>query len=284
MESSAKVHVHPVVLLSIIDSYERRNEDSTRVIGNFDKGIIEVTNSYAVPYKESDHDINRNERIVGWYASGNEITEHAKLIHQDYYMQHYKDAIFLLVDAELSFGNKMALKAFRSRPVGVPGATRGIIFLPLDVDVECNGPEQTAVHMMAGGSAARSKDKSEVWRVNIVSYSSINRLTFNCDLWFTIFSYNFLQMGDDLIYLCQLSSRIQEMLDHVLLYVEQVVTESKPMESSIGRAIAQLIFSIPKLDPELIDNLINSSFRDLLMITYLTNLIKTHLKLLNLAN
>ena len=27
------VHVHPVVLLSIVDSYERRNEDARRVIG-----------------------------------------------------------------------------------------------------------------------------------------------------------------------------------------------------------------------------------------------------------
>ena len=33
MEAVAKVHVHPVVLLSIIDSYERRNEDSQNVVG-----------------------------------------------------------------------------------------------------------------------------------------------------------------------------------------------------------------------------------------------------------
>ena len=33
MEAVAKAHVHPVVLLSIIDSFERRNEDAQNVVG-----------------------------------------------------------------------------------------------------------------------------------------------------------------------------------------------------------------------------------------------------------
>ena len=73
MEAVAKVHVHPVVLLSIIDSYERRSEDSQNVVGTllgmcnlfilfspgtFEKGIIEVTHSFAVPHKESKTDVS----------------------------------------------------------------------------------------------------------------------------------------------------------------------------------------------------------------------------------
>ncbi len=33
MEAVAKVHVHPVVLLSIIDSFERRKKDANNVVG-----------------------------------------------------------------------------------------------------------------------------------------------------------------------------------------------------------------------------------------------------------
>ncbi len=74
MEAVAKVHVHPVVLLSIIDSFERRKKDANNVvgtllgpfiplfwwnfIGTFEKGIIEVTHSFAVPHKESNTDVS----------------------------------------------------------------------------------------------------------------------------------------------------------------------------------------------------------------------------------
>ncbi|TPP67321.1 Eukaryotic translation initiation factor 3 subunit 5 [Fasciola gigantica] len=57
MESGATVHVHPVVLASIVDAYERRSEGSETVVGTllgtFGKGIIEVTDCFVVLHKES---------------------------------------------------------------------------------------------------------------------------------------------------------------------------------------------------------------------------------------
>ena len=51
-----KVKVHPVVLLQIADSYERRSQDNHRVIGtlvgNVDKQSVEVTNCFCIPHKE----------------------------------------------------------------------------------------------------------------------------------------------------------------------------------------------------------------------------------------
>lgn len=83
MALNLKVKVHPVVLFQIVDAYERRNADSHRVIGtllgkhgksgpetglerenNFfhfvnagsvEKGVVEVTNCFCVPHKET-HD------------------------------------------------------------------------------------------------------------------------------------------------------------------------------------------------------------------------------------
>ena len=99
---------------------------------------------------------------MGWYATGSEITEHFKLIHQDYYMQHAKNAILLLVDTNLTLGDKMSLRAYLCRQVGIPGGTRGFMFVPVEVEVECYGAERCAVEMMALAIDPRSKLQPEV--------------------------------------------------------------------------------------------------------------------------
>ncbi|MGH0168863.1 UNVERIFIED_CONTAM: hypothetical protein FKN15_055628 [Acipenser sinensis] len=52
------VKIHPVVLASIADSYERRNEGALRVIGTLlgtvEKHTVEVTNCFSVPHNESE--------------------------------------------------------------------------------------------------------------------------------------------------------------------------------------------------------------------------------------
>lgn len=61
MAASCKVVVHPVVLFSIVDSYERRNGDAKRVIGTllgtFDKKIVEIKNCFCVPHNESKDEV-----------------------------------------------------------------------------------------------------------------------------------------------------------------------------------------------------------------------------------
>lgn len=86
-----------------------------------------------------------------------------------------------------------------------------------------------------------------------------------------------------MINLHQLCQHLIAMLDKVIKYVDDVIEEKCVANPTIGRSIAQLIFSIPKLELNHLEQLINSSYKDLLMVTYLTNLIRTHLKLLNLA-
>ena len=93
------VVVHPTVLLSVVDHYNRIAKDTKkRVVGVLlgeygDKGVLDVTNCYAVPFDEElqepnvwffDHiyhetmynmmrKINSKEKIVGWYSTGPSI-------------------------------------------------------------------------------------------------------------------------------------------------------------------------------------------------------------------
>ena len=52
------IKIHPTVVFSIIDSYERRNEKMTRVVGTLlgtnIQGNIEVTDSFVVPHRDGD--------------------------------------------------------------------------------------------------------------------------------------------------------------------------------------------------------------------------------------
>ena len=47
--------------------------------------------------------VNQGESLVGWFATGNEITSHSALIH-DYYARETKDPIHLTVDTTLNSG------------------------------------------------------------------------------------------------------------------------------------------------------------------------------------
>ena len=57
-----KVFVHPVVLFSIVDGFERRSEDAKRVIGTLlgsvDKTSVEIRSSFGVPHNESEDEVS----------------------------------------------------------------------------------------------------------------------------------------------------------------------------------------------------------------------------------
>jgi proteasome lid subunit RPN8/RPN11 len=93
------VVVHPTVLLSVVDHYNRVAKDTKkRVVGVLmgeygDRGVLDVTNCYAIPFEEELNDpsiwffdhiyheemygmmrkINSKEKIIGWYSSGPSI-------------------------------------------------------------------------------------------------------------------------------------------------------------------------------------------------------------------
>ena len=92
------VVVHPLVLLSVVDHYNRVAKDTKRrvvgvLLGETYKGRVDVSNSFAVPFEEDrrdssiwylDHNflenmfamfrkVNAKERIVGFYSTGPKI-------------------------------------------------------------------------------------------------------------------------------------------------------------------------------------------------------------------
>ncbi|KAL4458424.1 hypothetical protein ABPG75_013289 [Micractinium tetrahymenae] len=102
-----QVVVHPLVLLSVVDHYNRVAKDTKKrvvgvILGESYKGRIDATNSFAVPFEEDDKDpsiwfldhsylenmfrmfkkVNARERVIGWYHTGPRLREADIDIHQ----------------------------------------------------------------------------------------------------------------------------------------------------------------------------------------------------------
>jgi len=117
------VVVHPLVLLSVVDHYNRAAADTkTRAVGillgSISKGVVDVTNSFAVPFEEDlvdsniwflDHNyvenmfsmfkkVNAKEVIVGWYSTGS-LRKSDIDIHQ-VFTQYFPQPVYIIVDVK----------------------------------------------------------------------------------------------------------------------------------------------------------------------------------------
>ncbi|XP_067011926.1 eukaryotic translation initiation factor 3 subunit F [Anabrus simplex] len=266
MALSTTVKVHPVVLFQIVDAYERRNADAHRVIGTLlgtvEKGVIEVTNCFSVPHKEYEdqvdaelnyamdlYDLNRRvnpqEAIVGWWATGNEVTSHSSLIHE-YYARECNNPIHLTLDTTLQ-NTRMGIRAYLNVPIGVPGGNSGCMFTPINVEVVCYEPEVVGVQLCQKTMGSSSKKVVEPMM--------------------------------DLSQVAEASQKLTSLLDQVLAYVEDVLANRTLPDNAVGRALLDMVNSVPKMTPDDFENMFNSNVKDLLMVITLAQLTKTQLQL-----
>ncbi|XP_063677936.1 26S proteasome non-ATPase regulatory subunit 7-like isoform X1 [Bolinopsis microptera] len=119
------VVVHPLVLLSVVDHYNRIDKVSSQkrvvgiLLGSRHKGVLDVSNSFAVPFDEDerdpdvyflDHDylesmyamfkkVNAKEKIVGWYHTGPKL--HPNDIKINEIIKKYcADSVLVIIDAK----------------------------------------------------------------------------------------------------------------------------------------------------------------------------------------
>ncbi|KAJ8297539.1 hypothetical protein KUTeg_024542, partial [Tegillarca granosa] len=196
--------IHPVVLFSIVDSYERRNEDARRVIGTllgqYDKGAVEITNCFAVPHNESEDEVAADlEYARNMFSTGSDISEHSVLIHE-FYTREAKNPVHLTVDTALK-GNKMGIKAYVSTTIGVPQKTTGTMFTPVKVEMNSYEPERVGVDILQHGKYNTKRS---------------------------------VQMVSDLTQVEKACASLQEKLGQVLKYVEDVLIDAEEFETMLN--------------------------------------------------
>lgn len=121
----SKVVVHPLVLLSVVDHFNRMGKvgNVKRTVGVLlganRQGILDVSNSYAVPFDEDAHDksvwfldhdylecmygmfkkVNAREKIVGWYHTGPKLCQNDVTINE--LMRRYcPNSVLVVIDAK----------------------------------------------------------------------------------------------------------------------------------------------------------------------------------------
>lgn len=83
----------------------------------------------------------------------------------------------------------------------------------------------------------------------------------------------------DLAQVAEASTKLTELLDELLTYVEDVLSSKQPPDNAVGRSLLDLINSVPHMTPEQFTQMFNSNVKDLLMVISLSQLIKTQLQL-----
>ncbi|KAL8584529.1 hypothetical protein ACOMHN_016849 [Nucella lapillus] len=271
MATNLVCKIHPVVMFGVVDAYERRKEQAKRVIGTLlgtcEKGVVEVTNCFAVPFDESEDEVavdieyarnmydlhrkvNSSETIVGWYSTGSEVSVHSVLIHE-YYAREVKHPIHLTVDTVMRKG-RMNTRAFVSTAIGVPGKTTGTMFTPAQVIVASYQAEQTGLEVLQQGKYNPKRSVS---------------------------------VPSDLCQVETATTRLRAMLQQVTEYIDSVLAGKIQADPTMGRQLQDLVSCIPNVDPDKFENMLNSNTKDLLMVMYLANLTRSQLLLHeNLSN
>lgn len=121
----SKVVVHPLVLLSVVDHFNRMGKvgNVKRVVGVLlganRQGVLDVSNSFAVPFDEDDKDksvwfldhdylehmynmfkkVNAREKIVGWYHTGPKLHQNDTLINE-LVRRYCANSVLVIIDAK----------------------------------------------------------------------------------------------------------------------------------------------------------------------------------------
>jgi len=125
-EITSKVVVHPLVLLSVVDHFNRMGKigNQKRVVGVLlgcwrAKGVLDVSNSFAVPFDEDDKDksvwfldhdylenmygmfkkVNARERVVGWYHTGPKLNQNDIAINE-LVRRYCPNSVLVIIDAK----------------------------------------------------------------------------------------------------------------------------------------------------------------------------------------
>ncbi len=119
-----EVVVHPIVLLSVVDHYNRIAKGTSKrvvgtLLGEVMDGRLHVTNSFAVVFEEDPRDprvwfmdhnyhenlfqmfkkVNTKERVVGWYSTGPRIMPCDLEIHE-MYRQYCPEPVMVIINPQ----------------------------------------------------------------------------------------------------------------------------------------------------------------------------------------
>lgn len=268
------VVVHPLVLLSVVDHYNRVAKDTDKrvvgiLLGETRKGSVDITNSYAVPFEEGDaaekiffidlnyHEnmfamlkkVNARERVVGWYSTGPKIKPADIDIHE-LLRKYHPNPCFVIIDVE-------------PKTHGLPTEAYCSI-----EEVKEDGSEtsRTFVHIASELGALEAEEIGVEHLLRDVKDTSVTTLS--------------QQVTNQVASLKGLFSRLQD----IKVYLTNVADGKMPLNHEIMNNLQNIFNLLPNLA---VDELIKAfavKTNDMMLVVYLSSLIRSVIALHNLVN
>lgn len=207
--------------------------------------------------------VNRNETVVGWYATafpnnqGNNrcLADTSSLIH-DFYAGECEDTVMdspvhLVVDTSM-IQDMIELKGYVSSAITLSGEHLANMFHEIRLVLKSSESERIVINEMIRSMSSGKLDEDK-------EDSGITPLQVSME-------------------------RLLKMLETVSEYVRKVVDGELEADDALGNQIADALSSVPRIRPEVFDNMFSDSLQDLLMVSYLSNITKTQLSIADKLN
>lgn len=276
-----KVIVHPLVLLSVVDHYNRMRKvgHSRRVVGLLlgcvTKGeggegkVLDISNSFAVPFDEDEKDgevwfldheylenmynmfkkVNAKERIVGWYHTGPKL--HPNDIKINDLIRTYTDkSVLVIIDA-------------KPKNIGLPTeAYRSVE----EIHDDGTPTSKTFEHVPSEIGAEEAEEVGVEHLLRDIKDTTVGTLS--------------QRITNQLMGLKGLNMKLNDMKK----YLQQVIDAKLPMNHQITYHLQDIFNLLPDLtNPEFVRS-INVNTNDQMLVVYTASLIRSIIALHNLIN
>jgi len=270
------VAVHPIVLLSVVDHYNRSALGTNRrvvgvLLGEYIDDKVDVTNCYALPFEEDPKDkkvwfvdhiysedmlemfqkINHKEKIVGWYSSGPKIRPHDIEINE-VFRKYCENPVFVIIDVKED-----------NESLGIPTESYTMkeevdkdgqlikTFFKLNTTIEASLPEEIGVEFML-------RDINDTNREgNITKLANDKVMSFKA-----------------------LIKRLNEIKN----YLEKIINQTIPTNPQIIYNIQEIFNYMPNFDTESVIKAMSIQTNNNYLVLYLSWITKTIVALHKLIN
>lgn len=232
---------------------------------------------------------------VAAYSPSALVTDTSSLIHEFYASESDEDEpIHLVIDTSLLVSKSISLskqmllqvpsiimKAYKSTPVVVQGESMGNLFHEIRLSYTSNESDSICLHEMIKSENLLLQKIHEQTDTTTSSKNNSNTLASNDDNNIVTKMTNQQSM---LLY--QSLEKLYDTISNTLEYVDNVV-EGKmgdDVNPEIGRIILDTISSVPRIRPEVLDQLFHNTLQDLLMVSYLSNVTRTQITIAEKLN
>jgi len=276
MSQITKAVIHPLVLLSTVDHFYRAAKDTKKrvvgvLLGENRKGEVDITNSFALPFEEEesnpsiwflDHNylenmfamfkkVNARENVVGWYSTGPRIRPNDLDIN-NLFTRFTPNPVLVIIDVQPKEEFEIPTKAYVTVEEVKEGGTET--------------PKIAFAHIASDIGALEAEEVGVEHLLRDVKDTTVSTLS--------------TQIHGKLNSLKSLISHLQE----IQAYLQNVVNGKLPLNHQILSQLQDILNLSPNLDSEELAKGFAVKTNDMMVVIYLSALIRSIIALHSLIN